>query len=160
MTPSEAIQGVVNACQPLPTITTGGQPTPEHLAALHEAGVGIVLDLRDPREVRPFNEPAAVQSLGMEYINVPVTPITMNDETLDRVLGVLRSAGDKPVFLHCGSANRVGGTLIPYLMLDYGLEEEDAVQQAMRIGLRAPDVMEWGLGYARSHRPKAGSEAP
>ncbi len=156
MTPSEAIQGVVNACQPLPKITTGGQPTPAHLAALHEAGVDIVLDLRDPMEARPFNESATAESLGMEYVNVPVTPATMTDSTLDRIIGLLRGAGERQVFIHCGSANRVGGALIPYFVLDFGMDEDEAVQQAMRIGLRAPDLMEWGLGYARARRANEG----
>jgi hypothetical protein len=34
-------------------------------------------------------------------------------------------------------------------MLDQGLEEEDAVGQAMRVGLRSAELMEWGLDYVR-----------
>jgi hypothetical protein len=34
-------------------------------------------------------------------------------------------------------------------MLEHGLEEEDAVAQAMRMGLRSADLLEWGLDYAR-----------
>jgi hypothetical protein len=34
-------------------------------------------------------------------------------------------------------------------MLDHGLEEDDAVGQAMRIGLRSAELMEWGVEYAR-----------
>ena len=70
----------------------------------------------------------------------------MTDETLDHILGVLRQAGDRLVFVHCGSGNRVGGALLPFLMLDHGLEEEDAVDQAMRVGLRSAELMEWGHG--------------
>jgi protein tyrosine phosphatase (PTP) superfamily phosphohydrolase (DUF442 family) len=88
----------------------------------------------------------------MEYVNVPVGPGTLTDETLDRILGVLRSAGDRLVLVHCGSGNRVGGALIPFLMLDHGLEEEDAIEQAMRVGLRSAELMEWGLDYARRNR--------
>ncbi len=65
---------------------------------------------------------------------------------------MLRQAGDSPVFVHCGSGNRVGGALLPYLVLDHGLEEDDAVGQAMRVGLRSADLMEWGMDYARRHR--------
>ena len=77
----------------------------------------------------------------------------MTDETLDRVLEILRGAGDRHVFVHCGSGNRVGGALLPYLMLDHGLEEEDAVGQAMRVGLRSAELLEWGIGYAQRHTP-------
>jgi len=56
------------------------------------------------------------------------------------------------VFFHCGSGNRVGGAMIPYLMLDQGMTEEDAVEQAMRMGLRSPEYLEWGLDYAHRHQ--------
>ena len=38
-------------------------------------------------------------------------------------------------------------TLIAYFMLDLGMEEEEAIEQAMRVGLRSPEMMQWGLGY-------------
>jgi hypothetical protein len=34
-------------------------------------------------------------------------------------------------------------------MLDQHMEEQDAVDQAMRVGLRSAEMMEWGLDYAR-----------
>ena len=142
-----------NACQLLPTVVTGGQPSAAHLAAFNAAGGRIVLDLRDPMEPRPLDEPATVASLGMEYVNVPVGPGTLTDATLEHVRGVLRQAGEQVVLVHCGSGNRVGGALLPYLMLDQGMEEDDAVGQAMRVGLRSAELMEWGLDYARRHRP-------
>jgi protein tyrosine phosphatase (PTP) superfamily phosphohydrolase (DUF442 family) len=150
-TPLQALQGVPNACQLLPTVVTGGQPSAANLAAFKAAGGGIVLDLRDPMEPRPIDEAAEIRSLGLEYAVVPVEPGTMTDDTLDRILGILRGAGDRPVFVHCGSGNRVGGALLPFLLLDHGVEEEAAVDLAMRVGLRSADLMEWGLDYARRH---------
>jgi protein tyrosine phosphatase (PTP) superfamily phosphohydrolase (DUF442 family) len=150
--PVQALQGVPNACQLLPTVATGGQPTATHLAAFKAAGGAIVLDLRDAMEPRPLDEAAAVESLGLEYVNVAVGPGALNDATLERILAVLRQAGDRQVFVHCGSGNRVGAALIPYLMLDQGMEEEDAVGQAMRVGLRSAELMEWGLDYVRRNR--------
>jgi protein tyrosine phosphatase (PTP) superfamily phosphohydrolase (DUF442 family) len=150
-TPLQAIEGVVNACQLFPTLLGGGQPGTEHLRGLKEAGVGLVLDLRDPMEPRPFDEPALLAELGVEYVNVPVSSGSLSDATLERILGVLRGAGGRPVFVHCASGNRVGGALIPHLMIDKGLSEEDAIAQAMRTGLRSAEMMEWGLNYAKRH---------
>ena len=53
------------------------------------------------------------------------------------------------MFVHCASGNRVGGALLPHLILDQGFEEEEAVGQAMRVGLRSAELMEWGTEYAR-----------
>jgi protein tyrosine phosphatase (PTP) superfamily phosphohydrolase (DUF442 family) len=147
-TPFQALEHVPNACQILPDVVTGGQPSAEDLEAFHEAGGAIVLDLRDPMEPRPLDEPAAMQRLGLEYIVVPVTAGTMTDATMERIHEILREARDRPVFVHCGSGSRVGGALLPHLMLEHGLTEEDATTQAMRIGLRSADLLEWGLNYA------------
>lgn len=148
----QAVSGVANACQILPTVITGGQPNAAQLRALKEAGGGIVLDVRDPMEPRPVDEATMVRELGMEYVNVPVRAGSLDDSTLDRILGVLRDAGDRTIFFHCGSGNRVGGALIPYFILDQDMEEQDAVDQAMRVGLRSAEMMEWGLDYARRHQ--------
>jgi protein tyrosine phosphatase (PTP) superfamily phosphohydrolase (DUF442 family) len=147
----QALNGVPNACQLLPNVVTGGQPSAAHLAAFQAAGGRIVLDLRDPMEPRPLDEAATAESLGMEYVNVPVGPHSLTDATLDRVLDVLRQAGDSLVLVHCGSGNRVGAALLPFLMVDHGLEQEDAVEQAMRVGLRSAELMEWGLDYTQRH---------
>jgi len=145
----QALERVPNACQILPNVVTGGQPSTADLEAFRDSGGGIVLDLRDPMEPRPLDEPATAARLGLEYVVVPVSGGTLSDATLERIHGILREAGDKPVFVHCGSGSRVGGALLPYLMLDQGLDEEDAVAQAMRVGLRSTELMEWGLEYAR-----------
>jgi len=68
----QAVSGVANACQILPNVITGGQPNSQQLRALKVAGGGIVLDVRDPMESRPIDEPGLVQQLGMEYVNIPV----------------------------------------------------------------------------------------
>lgn len=144
-----SLERVPNACQILPNVITGGQPSAADLEAFAGAGGGIVLDLRDPMEPRPLDEPAIAQRLGLEYVVVPVTAGTMTDATLERIHEVLGKAGDRPLFVHCGSGSRVGGALLPHLMLEHGLTEEDATTQAMRIGLRSADLLEWGLDYAR-----------
>ncbi len=153
----EAISGVANACQILPNVITGGQPNAAQLRALQESGGGIVLDLRDPMEPRLVDEPTTVRTLGMEYVNIPVRAGALDDATMERILSVLRNTGGRTVFVHCGSGNRVGGALIPHFILDHGMEEEDAIDQAMRVGLRSAEMMEWGLDYARRNQPPSDS---
>ena len=148
-TPFNAAAGIVNACQALPTVTTGGQPSAQHLRALKDAGAEILLDLRDPMEPRPFDEPALAREVGLEYINVPISSATLNDATLERALAVYRNAAEKKTFVHCAGGGRVGATLLPHFIIDLGMEEEDAIEQAMRVGLRNPEMLEWGLDDAR-----------
>lgn len=157
-TPIEALAGVPNAHQPLPNVLTGGQPWPKHFEALKTAGVEVILDIRDPMEPRPFDEPTLVASLGMKYVNVPMSAATLTDETMERIVGVLRTNHERPVLFHCQSGNRVGGAMIAYLMLDHGVEEEAAITSAMRMGLRTADYVEWALDYVarRGSRKEGG----
>lgn len=147
----KAVGGVANACQAVPNVITGGQPTREQLEALKAAGGGVVLDIRDPMEQRPFDEAHTVEELGMQYVNVPISPGSTGDERMERILETLRRNRERTVFFHCGSGNRVGGAMIAHLMLDHGIDEEEAVTRAMKMGLRSPEYMEWGLDYARRH---------
>jgi protein tyrosine phosphatase (PTP) superfamily phosphohydrolase (DUF442 family) len=145
----DAIAGVANASEPLPGVVTGGQPQAAHLATLKAAGCQVVLDIRDPMEPQPFG-PEAVRALGMEYVNVPVSGSTHTDETLGRIRSAVQSfAGQRKAFFYCNSGNRVGATLIPYLMLDAGMDEEAAVETAMKVGMRSAELMEWALSYVK-----------
>lgn len=152
MTPFDAVSGIANACQATPTLVTGGQPTAEQLQAFKAAGGAVVLDIRDPMEPRPFNEPAKMKELGLEYVVVPVVAGQTNDSIMERILEAVRKHREKQMLFHCGSGNRVGGALIPYFMLDLGMEEDDAIAQAMRIGLRSPEMMQWGLEYVAGRK--------
>ena len=146
-----ALAGIANVCAPTQGLVTGGQPTADHLRAARSAGAKTVLDIRDPMEPRQFDEPGLARTLGLNYVNIPVSGSTLEDATMERILAVLRDPASLPVFFHCASGNRVGGALIPYFMGDHGMEEDDAVALAMRVGLRGAELLEWGLDYARRH---------
>ena len=151
-----ALSGVHNSSEPLPGLLTSGQPDPAALAAFKAAGGKVVLDIRDSMEPRPFDEPATVRGLGLDYQNVSVRQGALDDSAMDRVLEAIRGAAarQEPMLFHCASANRTGGPMIAYLMLDHGMEEEDAVDAAMRLGLRGADLVEWALDYV--HRKQNG----
>jgi len=146
-----ALAGIPNACEALPHVITGGQPSADQLQKFRDAGGAVVLDIRDPMEPRPFDEPGCAAKLGMAYRNVPISPGATGDARMEQILAVLREFSGKTIFFHCGSGNRVGGAMLAYLMLDQGVPEDEAVERAMRMGLRSPEYMEWGLDYAHRH---------
>ena len=146
----DAAAGVPNACEPIPGIVTGGQPTAAQLAALKRAGCEVVLNIREPMEPQPYRTPDAVVAAGLEYVNIPVSHGPLSDETFGRVRRTVRAlAGKKRVLFHCASGNRVGGTLLPFFILDQGMDEEEALAQAMRIGMRHAGLMQEALEYVR-----------
>lgn len=150
----DAIAGIPNASEPVPGLVTGGQPKSPHLTALKQAGCELVVDCRDPMEPRPIAEPEEAARAGLEYVVIPVGHTRGEDETLRRIREVLQaSVGKRKVFYHCASGNRVGASLIPYLMLDQEFSEEDAVTTAMRAGARNAELIEWALDFV--HRNQA-----
>lgn len=152
----EALRGVANAAQPLPSVVTGGQPGTAHFQALRRAGLEVVLDIRDPMEPRPCDEATVVREAGLEYHCIPVTG-HLTDQLMERLLAVVRECNGRPLLFHCASGNRVAGPMIAHLILDHGLTEDAAVTEGMRMGLRGADIMEWGLDYARRHQAAGGS---
>ncbi len=124
-----ALAGLPNLAEPVPGWATGGQPTEQQLRAFKAAGGQVVVDNRDPMEPRPFDEPATVRADGQMH-------------------NTLKWLEGKKVLLHCSSGNRTAAALIPYLMVDKKMEQEDAVDLAMSIGLRSAELMEIAVQYA------------
>jgi protein tyrosine phosphatase (PTP) superfamily phosphohydrolase (DUF442 family) len=119
-TPITALAGVTNANQASPSVITGGQPSAAHFRALKDAGVEVVLDIRDPMEPRGFDEEALMTQLGLEYTNIVVTDAHLTDATLGAVTEIMRKNEGRSTLVHCASGNRVGGALIPWLILNQG----------------------------------------
>jgi uncharacterized protein (TIGR01244 family) len=97
--------------EPAEGIMAAGQPNEAGLRELADNGFAAVIDLRTEGENRGIQEQAVVESLGMEYVSLPVagrSGITFeNARQLDQILGRF----DEPVLIHCGSGNRVGALL-------------------------------------------------
>lgn len=150
----DAISGVLNAREPVPGLVTSGQPGLEHLAALKGAGCDVVVDMRDSMEAQPFEAPAAVSAAGLRYINIPVTHSAPDDHTFDLVRRTLTdlAAREQRVYVYCNSGNRVGAVLIPYFVLDLGIDEATAVTKAVGIGTRSAELIEAGLEYTKKKR--------
>jgi protein tyrosine phosphatase (PTP) superfamily phosphohydrolase (DUF442 family) len=138
--------GLANGFAPLPGIITAGQPSAGQLEALARDGVATVVDLRGTTEPRGFDERALAERLGLDYHNIPVTT-TLGAAEIDAVRALLRDRAGKAVLVHCKSANRVGGALLPYLILDEQLPREEALDVAQQVGLRSAELAQAALDY-------------
>lgn len=148
MTLLSAVTGLPNAAEPVNGWITGGQPTEQQIKAFKAAGGEVVLDNRDPMEPRPFDEPAVVRAAGLEYHSLPIVHGAVNQDTMKRMHEMLRRLAGRKALMHCSSGNRTSAALIPYLMLDQEMTEEDAVDTAMKGGLRSAELMEIAIEYA------------
>ena len=149
----DAVADLLSACEPVPGVVTGGQPQIANLTALKRAGCDVVVDVRESMEEQPFDAAVAVRAAGLEYQNIPVSHTPFDDQPLEALRRAVRGfVGSKRAFIYCNSGNRVGAALIPYLMLDRGLDEETAVNAAMRMGTRHVELLDWALAYVRRQR--------
>ncbi|PYO93090.1 MAG: hypothetical protein DMD62_10930 [Gemmatimonadetes bacterium] len=144
-----AVSGLPNAAEPVAGWITGGQPTEQQLKAFKSAGGEVVVDNRDPMEPRPFDEPATVRALGLQYVSLPLVHGAVTTDTMKQMHAAVKKLEGRKALLHCSSGNRTSAALIPYLMIDKKMEQDDAVDTAMRGGLRSAELMELALDYVR-----------
>ena len=137
--PAEEGFGIPNATRPEDGLLLGGQPTAKQLKAMGKAGYRTVIDLRPLAEDRGFDEEKAVRKAKMEYTNIAVTPDSLDASTVKYFLTVLSNAA-RPVLIHCGSGSRAGALYYAWLVLEKGVPEDQAVEQARAAGLSDPDL--------------------
>lgn len=132
--------GLANGTEIAPGVVGAGQPTAPQLEELAKAGTKSIIDLRTASEDRGFDEAARAKELGMAYINIPVTTDTLDAATIARFREAYAKA-ERPLLLHCASANRVGALLYAELVLT-GKAPEEALAKAKAVGLKNPALEE------------------
>jgi uncharacterized protein (TIGR01244 family) len=138
-----------------PQFCTGGQPRLEHFATLKADGVKAVLNLRQPSEHRAEDEKAAVAAAGLKYFNIPVVYANPTDAEVDEFLRITDDPANRPMFIHCTAAIRVGAFWMIRRAVRDGLTPDAALEEAKKVGLvNAPHLEEFARKYIASHPPQ------
>ena len=133
-----------NFLQVTPEFCTGGQPRPEHFARLKGDGVKAVLNLRQPSEHRADEERAAVAEAGLKYFNIPVNFQSPTDASVDEFLRITDDPANRPMFIHCTAAVRVGAFWAIRRALRDGVSVEAALEEGRKVGMKeAPHLEEF-----------------
>ncbi|HET6974818.1 MAG TPA: PQQ-binding-like beta-propeller repeat protein [Pyrinomonadaceae bacterium] len=132
---------------------TGGQPKLEHLEKLKAEGVKAIINLRQPSEHRAAEEEAKAKELGLRYFNIPVAFGNPNEEQVAEFLKITDDPENRPAFIHCTAAIRVGAFWMIRRVLRDGWKVDDAEEEAKKIGLReSPHWNEFARKYIETHR--------
>ena len=143
--------------QVTPEFCTGGQPRIEHFARLKADGVKAVLNLRQPSEHRAADEQAAVEAAGMKYFNIPVVYREPANAQVDEFLKITDDPANRPMFIHCTAAIRVGAFWLIRRVVRDGWTWDRALEDARKVGLvNAPHLEEFAKAYVAS-RAAAGA---
>jgi uncharacterized protein (TIGR01244 family) len=148
-----ARQPIRNFLQVSPEFCTGGQPRPEHFAQLKADGVKSVLNLRTPGEHRAAEEKDAAEQAGLKYFNVPVVYADPKEEQVDEFLKLSDEAANRPMFIHCTAAIRVGAFWLIRRVVRDGWSWDNALEDARKVGLtHAPHLEEFAKKYISARR--------
>ena len=134
---------------------TGGQPKLDALAKLKAEGVKSIINLRQPTEHRAADEEAKAKELGLKYFNIPVVYAAPKEEQATEFLKITDDPSNRPVFIHCTAAIRVGAFWMIRRVLRDGWTVEAAEEEAKKIGLReAPHLTEFAKSYIAKYGKK------
>jgi uncharacterized protein (TIGR01244 family) len=146
--------GIVNFTKVDAVVACGGATETSALEGLAKDGFKTVINLRLPTEQGANIEQNAARAkeLGLNYVSIPLNGQQPDPKVADRFLEVVANKANQPVYIHCGSASRVGGVwLIKRVLLD-GWAIDKATEEAKFIGLRSETIEKFALDYIASRR--------
>jgi uncharacterized protein (TIGR01244 family) len=146
--------GVRNYSRVDATVGCGGQVDPAAMASLKSEGFVSVINLRLPTEEGANVEQgrAAAQAAGLKYIHLPFNAAAPDPKVVDSFLAAVSDRANQPVFIHCGSASRVGGMWTIKRALQDKWPLEKALAEGKAIGLNNAGLETFVTDYIKSHQ--------
>ncbi len=150
----DTIDGIRNYTKVDATIGCAGATDPKAMAALKERGYKAVLNLREASEegAQIPESKAAAEAAGLTFIHLPFKGSEPDDAVADEFLKVVANGASQPLFINCGSANRVGAMWLIKRMVIDKWEQDKAVEEAKAIGLSSAALEKWALDYVAKRR--------
>jgi protein tyrosine phosphatase (PTP) superfamily phosphohydrolase (DUF442 family) len=107
---------------------TGGMPKTEQLRDAAQRGVELIINLapHDVPNALP-DEAELVNSLGMQYINIPVNWKTPTKDGLDRFMDAMDENEGRKILVHCQANFRATAFMAMYRILRQDWKAEDAM---------------------------------
>ncbi|MCU0533495.1 MAG: protein tyrosine phosphatase family protein [Hydrococcus sp. Prado102] len=108
-----------------PTLATSGQPTTEQFSDIASAGYSLVINLATPTSSNwNRDENAIAQSLGMEYIGIPIDWEYPTLSDFENLADLLDENSERKTWVHCAKNMRVCAMIYLYHRLRKGYTEE------------------------------------
>lgn len=148
------VTGIRNYSRVDATVGCGGQVDPSAMATLKKEGFVSVINLREARELGANVDAgrAAAHAAGLKYIHLPFRVSAPDPKIVDSFLAAVADPGNQPVFIHCGSASRVGGMWMIKRTLRDKWPIDKARAEAETIGLNNAALTAFATEYINAHR--------
>ncbi len=150
----QEIAGIRNYSRVDATVGCGGATDPTAMTALKKEGFVSVINLRLANEEGANVDAgrAAAQAAGLKYIHLPFNAAMPDAKVVDNFLAAVADKSNQPVYIHCGSANRVGGVWMIKRALQDKWPLDRALTEAQAIGLNNPALQAFATDYIKSHQ--------
>jgi uncharacterized protein (TIGR01244 family) len=148
------VAGIRNFSRVDATVGCGGAVDPAAMAALRKDGFVSVINLRLANEPGADVDAgrAAAQAAGLKYIHLPFNAAAPDEKVVESFLAAVADKANQPVFIHCGSANRVGGVWMIKRALQDKWAMDKAQAEAEAIGLNSPQLIAFATSYINTHK--------
>ena len=148
------VAGIRNFSRVDATVGCGGAVDPSAMAALRKDGFVSVVNLRLANEPGADVDAgrAAAQAAGLKYIHLPFNAAEPDPKIVESFLSTVADKANQPVFIHCGSANRVGSVWMIKRVLQDKWAVDKAQAEAEAIGLTSPQLVAFATNYINSHK--------
>ena len=148
------VAGIRNYSRVDATVGCGGAVDPAAMASLKKEGFVSVINLRLPTEEGANVDAgrAAAQTAGLKYIHLPFNVASPDSKVVDSFLAAVADKSNQPVFIHCGSASRVGGMWMIKRVLQDKWMLDRAMTEAKAIGLNNAQLEAFAVQYIKSHQ--------
>ena len=148
------IAGVRNYSRVDATVGCAGATDPSAMSALRKEGYISVINLRQESEPGADVEAGrkAAQAAGLKYIHLPFNAAAPDAAVVERFLAAVADKSNQPVFIHCGSANRVGAVWMIKRALQDGWTVDRARNEAQTIGLTSPQLTTFATEFIAARK--------
>ena len=148
----QELAGVRNFSRVDATVGCAGAVDPAAMGALRKEGFVSVVNLREATEqgAEVDASRAAAQKAGLKYIHLPFNAAKPDSAVVDRFLVAVADKSNQPVFIHCGSANRVGAMWMIKRALQDGWPIDKAQAEGQAVGLTNPQLVAFATNYIKS----------
>jgi protein tyrosine phosphatase (PTP) superfamily phosphohydrolase (DUF442 family) len=117
-----------------PSVATSGQPTKEQFAIVKAAGYLTIINLALPSSNNALlNEQEIVETLGMDYIHIPVLWEDPTKENLATFFTAIEIIGEQKVLVHCAMNMRVSAFIYLYRILKQNIDPTIAILDLNKI---------------------------
>jgi len=146
--------GIVNFTKVDAVVACGGATETAALDGLAKDGFKAVINLRLATEANANIEANAAhaKALGLNYIHIPFNSQQPDPKVVDQFLAAIANKANQPVYVHCGSASRVGAVWLVKRVLQDGWTVEKATEEAKLIGMRGEPLEKFAVSYIESHK--------